>query len=305
MSTINPDKGFDAMKSVEIDGTPLYNQGIEKGYQNGKQDGIDEGYEQGKQDGIAEQKSKLSAISISQNGTYVNKDGYNKVTVNIETNPIKIQSSKHVELTSAFQLIYPDEGFDCMERVYVDASDIEPDTTLHFEEIGYEDNLIKLIYGDINDEIEYSKNFNFETDNEAQLVYFPYIDTSQMTSIEDLFWGCYSLQAIPKLNCVNVLDEEVRISLEHLIYCGGFVDIKSNLDFSNCRYLHTHSVSNICRNLFNFNGNEYNGDYNYVRTIRFSRYVEERAFNTSHEEAATIAEAQVTANNRGWRIVFD
>lgn len=304
MSTINPDKGFDGMKSVEIDGTPLYNQGVEKGYQNGREDGIDEGYATGREDGIDEQKSKLSSISISQNGTYVNNDGYNKVSVNIETNPIKIQNSKHVELTSAFQSIYPDDGFDAMKSVYVDASNVEPDRSIHFEEIGYEDGFIKQIYGDINDEIEYSKNFNFETGDKEQLIFFPYIDTTQMTSIEGLFWGCYSLKAIPKLNCMNVLDEEVRIWLDSLRYCGGFVDIKSNLDFSHCSYLDTHSVLNICHNLFNFNGNGYNGDYNYVRTIKFSRYVEERAFNTSLEEGAIIAEAQATAQAFGWDIQF-
>lgn len=124
MSTINPDKGFDGMKSVEIDATPLYNQGVEKGYQNGKQDGIDEGYEQGKQDGIAEQKSKLSAISISQNGTYVNKDGYNKVTVDIETNPIAIQDYKSVEISEINETITPDDGFDGVRTVGVNANQV-------------------------------------------------------------------------------------------------------------------------------------------------------------------------------------
>lgn len=286
--TVYPDNGFDAMASVSIHAFPLYDRG--------------------KNDGATEQKNKLTSITITQNGTYKNDNGYNKVIVDIDVdNPqpvYNIQNYKVAKLTYVYENIYPDDGFDAMKSVLVDASNVEPDRSIHFEEIGYEDGFIKQIYGDINDEIEYSKNFNFETDDKAQLIYFPYIDTSQMTSIEDLFSGCYSLKAIPKLNCVNVLDEEVRIWLDSLRYCGGFVNIKSNLDFSYCSYLDTHSVLNICHNLFNFNGNGYNGDYNYVRTIKFSRYVEERAFNTSLEEGAIIAEAQATAQAFGWDIQF-
>ena len=124
MSTINPDKGFDGMKSVEIDATPLYNQGIEKGYQNGREDGIDEGYATGREDGIEEQKSKLSAISISQNGTYVNNDGYNKVTVNIETTPISIQDYKSVEISEINETITPDDGFDGVRTIGVNANQV-------------------------------------------------------------------------------------------------------------------------------------------------------------------------------------
>ena len=41
------------------------------------------GYNQGKTDGIDEQKSKLSQIRISENGTYANEDGYNEVVVDV------------------------------------------------------------------------------------------------------------------------------------------------------------------------------------------------------------------------------
>lgn len=42
-----------------------------------------EGYNQGKTDGINEQKSKLEAINITENGTYRKEDGYNEVVVNV------------------------------------------------------------------------------------------------------------------------------------------------------------------------------------------------------------------------------
>ena len=40
-------------------------------------------YNQGKTDGINEQKSKLEAINITQNGTYTKEDGYNHIEVNV------------------------------------------------------------------------------------------------------------------------------------------------------------------------------------------------------------------------------
>ncbi len=41
------------------------------------------GYNQGKTDGISEQKSKLEAINITENGTYSKEDGYNLIEVNV------------------------------------------------------------------------------------------------------------------------------------------------------------------------------------------------------------------------------
>ena len=41
------------------------------------------GYNQGKTDGVNEQKSKLEAINITENGTYSKEDGYNEIVVNV------------------------------------------------------------------------------------------------------------------------------------------------------------------------------------------------------------------------------
>lgn len=51
---------------------------------NGSYDeGFNVGYEQGKTDGVYEQKSKLGAINITENGVYSNEDGYNHIEVNV------------------------------------------------------------------------------------------------------------------------------------------------------------------------------------------------------------------------------
>ena len=43
----------------------------------------DEGYAQGKTDGVNEQKSKLEAINITENGRYTKEDGYNEIVVDV------------------------------------------------------------------------------------------------------------------------------------------------------------------------------------------------------------------------------
>ena len=64
-------EGYDGLSRVVIDPQTLYNEGIEAGYG------------QGKTDGVNEQKSKLEAISITENGTYTKEDGYNHIEVNV------------------------------------------------------------------------------------------------------------------------------------------------------------------------------------------------------------------------------
>lgn len=42
-----------------------------------------QGYEEGYEDGVADQKAKLSAITITENGDYNREDGYSAITVNV------------------------------------------------------------------------------------------------------------------------------------------------------------------------------------------------------------------------------
>ena len=119
--TIYPSEGYDAMKEVVVDAQPVYDNGYNEGEiaqkakltgititENGtysREDGYNEvvvevpdlngdyneGYDAGKVDGYdsgytageVEQKSKLTNITISENGTYTREDGYNTVVVNV------------------------------------------------------------------------------------------------------------------------------------------------------------------------------------------------------------------------------
>lgn len=70
--------------------TDIYNNGYQSGYTQGLEDAGGE-YADGYAAGIAEQKSKLSGITITENGEYTRADGFSSITVNIPqtgtTNP--------------------------------------------------------------------------------------------------------------------------------------------------------------------------------------------------------------------------
>lgn len=64
---------------------------LETPYNNGYSDGLSvgdtQGYDRGHKDGMDEQKSKLTTITITENGPYTKEDGYNQVIVNVQGDP--------------------------------------------------------------------------------------------------------------------------------------------------------------------------------------------------------------------------
>ena len=62
---------YTGLGTVEVD----VNIDVDSYYNNG--------YNQGKTDGVNEQKSKLEAINITENGTYRKEDGYNEIVVDV------------------------------------------------------------------------------------------------------------------------------------------------------------------------------------------------------------------------------
>ena len=68
----------DGYNQIEVN-VPDLNGSYDEGYAQGHT----EGYNQGKTDGVNEQKGKLSQITISENGTYANENGYSEVVVDV------------------------------------------------------------------------------------------------------------------------------------------------------------------------------------------------------------------------------
>lgn len=104
-TTVTADEEFDGMKSVEINATPIYNNGYNvgksdgveqgynngyavgstEGYQNGVQVGYNDGYATGKAEGITTQRDLMTTLSVRSNGLWRRDDGYNEVNVNVES----------------------------------------------------------------------------------------------------------------------------------------------------------------------------------------------------------------------------
>lgn len=70
-TTVLPSEGYDGIKAVEVNAQPIYDEG----YNVGNTDGIEVGK--------AEQKTLLVPITITENGTYENENGYSTIEVNV------------------------------------------------------------------------------------------------------------------------------------------------------------------------------------------------------------------------------
>ena len=106
-----------------------YNKGYGDGYELGNTNGYNDGYElgntngynAGKTDGIAIQKNKLTNLSVTTNGTYNREDGWNKVVVSVPSTTFKTQQ-KNLTVTKDNETVLPDNGYDGITRVNVDAT---------------------------------------------------------------------------------------------------------------------------------------------------------------------------------------
>ena len=95
---------------------------------------LEEAYQNGKTVGVSEQKSKLSAITITQNGDYNREDGYSAITVNVSGQEPSLVSTA----ITANGKYFPSQGYDGFSSVEVNVSSgkeivLTGDTTL----IGY------------------------------------------------------------------------------------------------------------------------------------------------------------------------
>ena len=100
-----------------------------------------------------------------------------------------------------------------------------------FSQIGYDTELSSELNSKMNDDIAYSKSlldawnpsytdaYGLYRDNK-NIVYAPNIDTSNVTSMEQMFTRCYRLQKVPLFNTSNV------ISMQNMFYyCSSLTSI--------------------------------------------------------------------------------
>lgn len=142
LDVVLPDEGYDGLSQVVVNATQYgqdkRNEGYEDGYNagnqigyadgktdgyvEGKTDGYTEGYSEGKVEGISEQKSKLTNLSVTTNGTYERTDGWNKINVNVPSQTPKLQQ-KNITLTKDIETVTPSTGYDALSKVGIDATE--------------------------------------------------------------------------------------------------------------------------------------------------------------------------------------
>ena len=181
--TVKPTDGVDAMTSVTINAKPIYDDVYDNGYENGVTDGYDEG--------VREQKSKLTSIDITKNGTYTNEDGYSNVNVNVQTESYSYKVNT-VDEDGLRQLGWDDASINYFK-----------DNTLHYvtENDAYvvtDENLA------LKNEIKTADDLQNLSDKKG-LEFLPYVDTTGKRDFNDLFEGCSNLKCIPLLNYSSVL----------------------------------------------------------------------------------------------------
>jgi surface protein len=79
-------------------------------------------YNEGLNDGIGKQKDKLTVLSVSENGLYEREDGWHTVDVNIKCKADNKQE-KNITITQEFETVLPDEGYDSLSKVDINASE--------------------------------------------------------------------------------------------------------------------------------------------------------------------------------------
>ena len=122
---------------------------------------------------IVDVQPKLKEVEIVKNGVYLpekDSDGYNKITVDVPPTPTQEKSVNITE--NGTQRIVPNAGYN------LSGVDVNVNVPL------------KLING-----TKLSK---------SKLSNFSYYDFSDITDMEDLFYGCSKLTSVPALNTSNV-----------------------------------------------------------------------------------------------------
>ena len=202
---------------------------FENGYAAGQEYGYESGYSVGREEGfdagIEDQKAKLETITITENGTYNREDGYNEVIVEVP------------DLNGDYNEGYSDGVVAGREEIITEQSDatITPQTVFKGE-IGYGSNNEKIVgeyefvegfdFGvigysqeesnevnrSISDDIAYSKQLLDEWNsgdrnsfkNLIEMKYMPYVDTSNITNMNQFATSNINLSFVPLLNTSKV-----------------------------------------------------------------------------------------------------
>ena len=115
--------------------------------------------------------------------------------------PALLQEKTATIVQNGSQTITPDEGFDGMSSVQINAAITGDSSAIDFSSIGYDAEFSAELNANINDDVAYSKTLYDKWDpsrtlaislykDDATLVYAPNIDTNNVTNMQSMFNGC-------------------------------------------------------------------------------------------------------------------
>ena len=129
--------------------------------------------------------------------------------------PALLQEKTATIVQNGSQTITPDEGFDGMSSVQINAAITGDSSAIDFSSIGYDAEFSAELNAKWNNDVAYSKSLydswnpsNTSANNlysgDTKLVYAPNIDTRNVNDMYSMFFGCNSLQIVPFINTSNV-----------------------------------------------------------------------------------------------------
>lgn len=234
-TVVYPSDEYDAIASVQIDATPVYNSGYTDGETVGYNNGYSIGYADGVENGLAEELEKLPILDITENGEYrtINKGVNVNVLPKIDVvdKQIKFGYSDFVDFPEYYffsgstdgnnlfnycmklknfrENIFSDVAFNGIAHMFERCINIEVipemNTSLveDFSNAFYSCQKIKTI-----PQIDTSNGTNFSNMfyDCTQLETIPELDLSQGTSFNAMFQGTNNLKSLPTLNTINGTD---------------------------------------------------------------------------------------------------
>ena len=129
--------------------------------------------------------------------------------------PALLQEKSVTIVENGSQTITPDEGFDGMSSVQINAAITGDSSAIDFSSIGYSAEFSTEVNSKMNNDVAYSKTlydaWNPSKTNaiglyqyDKNIVYAPNIDTSNVTDMDSMYSNCINLTSVPKYNTSKV-----------------------------------------------------------------------------------------------------
>ena len=129
--------------------------------------------------------------------------------------PALLQEKTATIVQNGSQTITPDEGFDGMSSVQINAAITGGSSAIDFSSIGYSDEFSAEVNSKFNNDVAYSKSL-YDAWNpsstsayrlysgDTKIVFAPNIDTSNVDNMNGMFYGCSRLTSVPLFDTSKV-----------------------------------------------------------------------------------------------------